>query len=195
MTAIERLRAAWRAALQPLAPAAGRARQRYQTLAPRERRLVNGAGAVLALALVFTLLVEPALDTVRTLREQLPRLRGQAAAVADLTRQAATLRGQAAAPAATLPAPAEIGASLARAGLPADHWQLAAPGQGDSVTLALTEVPASALLRWLENVGADWGLAVTKVELTRAANPNGRPLPGLVNGSVTLALPDPRARS
>ncbi|ALX83782.1 general secretion pathway protein GspM [Achromobacter denitrificans] len=195
MKPIERLSAAWRAALTPLAPAADRARQRYQALAPRERRPINSAGVLLGLALVFTILVEPALDSVRKLREELPRLRGQAAAVADLTRQAAGLRNQAAAPAATLPAAADVGASLARAGLPADHWKLEAPGQGDSLTLALTEVPASALLRWLENIAGDWGLTVGKADLTRAANANGRPLPGLVNGSVTLVLPARQARS
>ena len=189
MTLIERLGARWRATCKPLAPAADRARQRYQALARRERRLVTGAGLLLALALVFTLLVEPALDTARTLREELPRLRGQAALVADLTTQAAALRKHAAAPATALPTAADLGASLARAGLPADHWTLEPPGQGDSVTLAVTELPASALLRWLEDSTADWGLAVRQVALTRATNANGRPLPGLVNGRVTLALP------
>ncbi|MPT28462.1 MAG: type II secretion system protein M [Achromobacter sp.] len=189
MTLIERLGAGWRATCKPLAPAADRARQRYQALAPRERRLVTGTGLLLALALVFTLLVEPALDTARTLREELPRLRGQAALVADLTTQAAALRKHAAAPATALPTAADLGASLARAGLPADRWTLEPPGQGDSVTLAVTELPASALLRWLEDSTADWGLAVRQVALTRATNANGRPLPGLVNGRVTLALP------
>ncbi|RBL80128.1 hypothetical protein DDE05_53445 [Streptomyces cavourensis] len=84
---------------------------------------------------------------------------------------------------------------MERAGLPADHWKLDHPGQGDSVTLALTDIPSSALLRWLENAAGDWGLTVKDVDLTRAANANGRPLPGLVNGSLTLALPARKARS
>lgn len=195
MTPIERLGARWRAAFKPLAPAADRARQRYQALAPRERRLVNGAGLLLGLALVFTLLVEPALGTVRKLREELPRLHGQAALVADLATQATALRRQAAAPATALPTATDLGASLERAGLPADHWKLEPAGQGDSVTLAVSELPASALLRWLELSASDWGLAVREIALTRATNANGRPLPGLVNGRVTLALPTRQARS
>ena len=195
MKPIERLHTAWRAARKPLAPAADRARQRYQALAPRERRLVNGAAALLGATLAFTILIEPALNTTRKLRDELPQLRGQAAAVANAATQATALRGKAAAPAATLPAAVDIGASLERAGLPADHWTLDHPGQGDSVKLSLTEIPSSALLRWLENAAGDWGLAVKEVELTRAANANGRPLPGLVNGSVTLALPARQARS
>lgn len=195
MKPIERLTAAWHAARKPLAPAADRARQRYQALAPRERRLVNGAAALLGATLAFTILIEPALNTTRKLQGELPQLRGQAAAVADVATQAAALRGKAAAPAVTLPAAADISASLERAGLPADHWTLDHPGQGDSVKLSLTEIPSSALLRWLENAAGDWGLAVKEVDLTRAANANGRPLPGLVNGSVTLALPARQARS
>ena len=141
------------------------------------------------------MLIEPALTTTRKLRDELPLLRTQAASVADLGAQAMALRGKAAAPAATLPAAADIGASLERAGLPADHWKLDHPGQGDSVKLSLSEIPSSALLRWLENAAGDWGLAVKDVDLTRAANANGRPLPGLVNGSITLALPARKARS
>ncbi|CAB3738394.1 hypothetical protein LMG3458_05518 [Achromobacter deleyi] len=195
MKPLERLDAAWRAVRKPLAPAAERARQRYLALAPRERRLVNTAGALLGAVVVFTVLIEPALTTTRKLRDELPLLRTQAASVADLGAQAMALRGKAAAPAATLPAAADIGASLERAGLPADHWKLDHPGQGDSVKLSLSEIPSSALLRWLENAAGDWGLAVKDVDLTRAANANGRPLPGLVNGSVTLALPARKARS
>jgi len=195
MKPLERLDAAWRAVRKPLAPAADRARQRYLALAPRERRLVNAAGALLGAVVVFTMLIEPALTTTRKLRDELPLLRTQAASVADLGAQAMALRGKAAAPAATLPAAADIGASLERAGLPADHWKLDHPGQGDSVKLSLSEIPSSALLRWLENAAGDWGLAVKDVDLTRAANANGRPLPGLVNGSITLALPARKARS
>ena len=195
MKPLERLDAAWRAVRKPLAPAADRARQRYLALAPRERRLVNAAGALLGAVVVFTVLIEPALTTTRKLRDELPLLRTQAASVADLGAQAMALRGKAAAPAATLPAAADIGASLERAGLPADHWKLDHPGQGDSVKLSLSEIPSSALLRWLENAAGDWGLAVKDVDLTRAANANGRPLPGLVNGSITLALPARKARS
>ncbi|RBL87232.1 type II secretion system protein M, partial [Streptomyces cavourensis] len=84
MTPLERLDAAWRAVRKPLAPAADRARQRYLALAPRERRLVNAAGALLGAVVVFTVLIEPALDTTRKLRDELPLLRTQAASVADL---------------------------------------------------------------------------------------------------------------
>lgn len=43
------------------------------------------------------------------------------------------------------------------------------------------------LMNWLDGASRDWGLTVAGAELERAANPHGRPLPGLVNGRVTLA--------
>lgn len=190
MTLNQRLQHAWQSVRKPVDPALARARQRYQALAPRERRLVTGASALLGAAIAFVALIEPPLNTVRKQQAELPALRTQAASVADLTSQARSLRQRSAAPAASMPTPAELGASLERAGLPAGMWTLGQPESGAGVQLTLNQAPSSALLRWLDGAGRDWGLATQKVDLTRAANPNGRPLPGLVNGQVTLALPE-----
>ncbi|MEN4920331.1 type II secretion system protein GspM [Achromobacter spanius] len=188
MKTLHRLQAAWLSARKPLDPALARARQRYQALAPRERRLVSGAALLLGAAIVFVGLIEPALNTVRKLQAELPGLRTQAAAVADLTAQARALRQRAAAPAAALPAKAELAASLERAGLPAGQWTLE-DAEAGGVALSLDQAPSSALMRWLDGAGRDWGLAISQVDLTRAANANGRPLPGLVNGKVVLTPP------
>ncbi|EHK67741.1 type II secretion system protein GspM [Achromobacter arsenitoxydans] len=188
MKPLYRLQAAWRSARKPLDPALARARQRYQALAPRERRLVSGAAVLLGAAIVFVGLIEPALNTVRKLQAELPGLRTQAAAVADLTTQASALRQRTAAPAAAMPAKAELAASLERAGLPAGQWALD-DAQDGGVALSLDQAPSSALMRWLDGAGRDWGLAISQVDLTRAANANGRPLPGLVNGKVVLMPP------
>ena len=47
-------------------------------------------------------------------------------------------------------------------------------------------------MNWLDGASRDWGLTVAGAELERAANPHGRPLPGLVNGRVTLRPPPDR---
>jgi general secretion pathway protein M len=190
MTLHQRLQHAWQSLCKPVDPALARARQRYESLAPRERRLITGAAALLGSALVFVTLIEPPLNATRKLQAELPALRTQAASVADLTAQARSLRQRSATPATAMPTSAELGASLERAGLLAGMWTLGQPESGTGVQLALNQAPSSALLRWLDGAGRDWGLATHKVDLTRAANPNGRPLPGLVNGQVTLALPD-----
>ncbi|MBB1595820.1 type II secretion system protein GspM [Achromobacter sp. UMC46] len=190
MTLNQRLQHAWQSVRKPVDPALARARQRYEALAPRERRLVTGAAALLGTVIVFVALIEPPLNTMRKLQAELPALRTQAASVADLTSQARSLRQRSATPAASMPTSAELGASLERAGLPPGMWTLGQPESGTGVLLTLNQAPSSALLRWLDGAGRDWGVATQKVELTRAANPNGRPLPGLVNGQVTLGLPD-----
>jgi len=183
------LHAARQSLAKTLAPALARAGRRYQALAPRERRLVTAAGLLLGSALVFVTLIEPPLNTLRKLQSELPALRGQAATVADLTAQAAALRHKSAAPAGAMPNTAELGTSLERAGLSADQWSLEQPETGPGVLLTLKQAPSSALLRWLDGAARDWGLAVKQVDLTRAANVNGRPLPGLVNGKVSLTAP------
>ncbi|WMD22685.1 type II secretion system protein GspM [Achromobacter seleniivolatilans] len=190
MIPFQRLHAAWHSVRKPLDPALTRARQRFLALAPRERRLVTGAALLLGAAIVFLGLIEPPLNAMRKAQAELPALRGQAATVADLTAQARAMRHRSAAPATTLPATAELSASLERAGLPAAQWSLGQPETGAGVELTLNQAASSALLRWLDAAGRDWGLVIRSVELTRAANVNGRPLPGLVNGHVTLALPD-----
>ena len=183
------LHAARQSLAKTLTPALTGAGQRYQALAPRERRLVAAAGLLLGAALVYVSLIEPPLDTLRKQQSVLPALRGQAATVADLTAQATVLRRKSDAPAGAMPSAAELGGSLERAGLSADQWSVDQPETGPGLLLTLKQAPSSALLRWLDGAARDWGLAVKRVDLTRAANANGRPLPGLVNGKVNLSTP------
>lgn len=188
MNLIDKLHASWRASQQRYAPAVHRARQGWQALAPRERRLVQCAGAVLGAALVWTLLIEPPLKTLNQYRDELPKLRAQAAQVADLTAQADLLRRRAPAASSAMPAAEELAASLARAGLSAEQWKLEpAEGKSPALVLIVRQAPSSVLMNWLDGASRDWGLTVAGAELERAANPHGRPLPGLVNGRVTLA--------
>lgn len=56
-----------------------------------------------------------------------------------------------------------------------------------ALVLIVRQAPSSVLMNWLDGASRDWGLTVAGAELERAANPHGRPLPGLVNGRVTLA--------
>lgn len=189
MKLLEALHAGRQSLAKHLTPVLTLAGQRYQALAPRERRLLASAAMLLGAALVFVSLIEPPLNTLRKLQSELPALRGQAATVADLTAQAAALRRKSATPSGVMPNATELGASLERAGLSAELWVLEQPEASAGVLLTLKQAPSSALLRWLDGAARDWGLAVKQVELARAANANGRPLPGLVNGKVTLTAP------
>lgn len=188
----------WQDALARMAPPWRRARQAYQALAPRERRLVCAAAALAACTLTYGVLLEPAAKTVSTLQDQLPELRTQAAIVTALSSQAIAQRRSSKRTQPTLPERSEISASLAAAGLAAPQWSIdppaSTPSTGSSagaLSITLQAAPASAVLRWIDTIAFDWGLTVKQLELTRATNAGGRPLPGLVNGSVTVNTPSP----
>lgn len=187
MNVIETLHRSWRASQQRFSPAVDKTRLRWQALAPRERRLVIVASAVLGAALTWTLLIEPPLKTLAQQRDALPKLRAQAALVADLTAQASALRRQSPAMVAALPATSEIAASLSRAGLSSEQWKLEpTEGKPPAIVLTLRQASSAVLMNWLDGASRDWGLSVSSVDLDRATNPHGRPLPGQVNGRITL---------
>ena len=173
----------------------------YGQRPPREQRLLATAGALLAAACVFLVLVEPAWSTMTRARQELPALRAQAATVADLTAQVRALRRQGAGDAAAVtPTPAELAASLQREGLPEDSWTLsegtapstAASADGQSaaptpaIALTLREASSAAVFRWLDTAARDWRLSVASAELARAKQATGRRLPGRLTGTLTL---------
>ena len=106
--------------------------------------------------------------------------------MADLTAQADLLPPRPAASSA-MPAAEELAASLTRG--PVGRAMEAGAGrrQIPALVLIVRQAPSSVLMNWLDGASRDWGLTVAGAELERAANPHGRPLPGLVNGRVTLA--------
>lgn len=175
-------------------------------LAPRERRLLGIAAAVVALALAWLVFIEPALKSVRDLGVELPKLRAQAATVADLTARARGLRRGGEHTAGTLPTDAELRASLHQAGLSDSQWSAApakpaagaAPDAPPGLTITFTEAPSVAALRWLDGAPRDWRLVVTDVTLTRPRDADDRRLPGRLSGTATLvpydAAPKARAR-
>lgn len=188
----------------------------YRQRPPREQRLLAIAGAVIGIALVFLVLIDPAWSTMTRAQRELPELRAQAATVADLTAQVRALRRQGS-PAAGNAAPStdELATSLQREGLPAESWSVAhgdtaSRPNGDAensrarrgsigggrtgvssqtaqaITLTLHEASAASLFRWLDIAARDWRLSVIDAELTRAMHATGRRLPGRLSGTLTL---------
>lgn len=188
----------------------------YRQRPPREQRLLAIAGAVVGIALVFLVLIDPAWSTMTRAQRELPALRAQAATVADLTAQVRALRRQGP-PGAGNAAPStdELATSLQREGLPAESWSVAhgdtaSGSNGDAensgarrgsiggdrtrtssqtaqaITLTLHEASAASLFRWLDIAARDWRLSVVDAELTRAMHITGRRLPGRLSGTLTL---------
>lgn len=192
-----RLHTHWQLAQTRLAPSMRRARQKYHALAPRERRLVCAATALATCVLVYAVLLEPAAKTISTLQRQLPELRAQTATVTALSAQAMAQRRSSRNTQPTLPERDELAASLVAAGLASPQWSIETPSSSAAgstpspLTITLKAAPASAVLRWIDAIAFDWGLTIKELDLTRAVNAGGRPLPGLVNGTLVLNVTPP----
>jgi len=156
----------------------------------RERRLLAAGAAVIGAALIWTQVLQPALDTIALSRELLPRLRAQAAQVDALILEARALqRGQSA-----RIDPAELSealrAGLRRAGLEAsaalseiseaNHDKAA--GQWE---VALHDANATRVMEWLAGLPHLGPLHARIVDLKRA-NIDGRDRPGHVSGRIVL---------
>ncbi|WZB61168.1 type II secretion system protein GspM [Achromobacter xylosoxidans] len=203
MNLIDKLHASWRASQQRYAPAVHRARQGWQALAPRERRLVQCAGAVLGAALVWTLLIEPPLKTLNQYRDELPKLRAQAAQVADLTAQADLLRRRAPPPPAPCPPPRSWPPAWpARACLPSNgSWSAKANPRAGPDRASSAVVGADELARRRQpRLGPDGGWRGTGARRQSpwpsAAGPGQRPRHARARRrtGVLMALPRPSRR-
>ena len=190
-------RPGWRERLRrPATPAwwtqtRAQATRHWQRLAPRERRLLSWAGAIAAIALVWTLGIEPAWQTVTRLGTGLPALRAQAAQVDALIAEARTLQGAAAQGEATGDMPTELADSLRRAGL-AEVVTLTA-ADANTWTAEVSAAPIEPLMRWLQDLPFALRMQPVTVELDRPVGDDGRPRSGVVSGAVSLAPAAPEA--
>jgi len=157
----------------------------WQRLAPRERRLVRLAAVVVAAALIWLVLLEPAIETTNRLRTNLPTLRAQAAQVEVVIAEARELGRQAGTGATFAPSTTALVGSLRRAGLEATTTVIAL----DAVNWEITFAGASmeAILLWLRDVPFELRLRATEADLSRSPGEDGQPVAGLVSGTATLA--------
>jgi len=149
---------------------------RWATFAPRERGLIGGAVALVVLALVWWILLGPAIATLRTADEQQRAVDAQLAHMQRLQAQAKAMQA--------LPRqnPDEAmrqldGAIRQQLGVSARYSIV-----GDRVTLTLTNTPATALAQWLAQVRTNARAIPGEARLTRNAT-------GGWDGSVVLTLP------
>lgn len=142
---------------------------------PQERRLIAFGAAFLVLALLYLLLIEPALEGRAQLKKNLPALRQQTAELQTLAAEAAALGPVDAQP--TAPATKEtLEASLARQGLKAQNLTVT----GDFVRVQFAAVPFPAMATWLDEVRQSSRLSVSEASVTAL------PEPGSVNATVTM---------
>jgi general secretion pathway protein M len=135
--------------------------------APRERTILGIGAAVVALALVQLLLVDPALSGRKKLNRDLPTLRQQLAQLQALAKEAAAL--SVSSPAA-LPAVSResIEAALTRGGLTPQSVTL----NGNVAQVKLSSASFSGLLSWLDEVQQDARLAVLDANIVALPQPD-----------------------
>jgi general secretion pathway protein M len=151
------------------------ARDYWNARAPRERTILAALGLLVLLALLYLLLIEPALSGRAQLRKSLPGLRSQVSQVQGMSRELSSARpaGEAAAQPATRE---NIEASLTRAGLKAQSVTVS----GELVRVQLNAVSFAGLTAWLEQVGKSLGISVTEASIVAQAQAD------TVNATLTL---------
>ncbi|QJD99798.1 type II secretion system protein M [Massilia forsythiae] len=141
----------------------------------QERRFLAVGGAVVLLAILYLLLVDPAVEGRTQLRRQLPQLRQQAAELQALAQEAASLAHAPASQVAPLTRES-VSSSLTGRGLNPQSLSVS----GDYIKLQLNNVPFSGLTAWLdEQRRANRVLAQDVVV-------NALPTAGQVDASLTL---------
>lgn len=141
----------------------------------RERTLLALAALVVAIGLVYSVLIDPALTGRKQLNSDLPVLRQQVAQLRALEKQAALLSATPAVPPAAMTREG-IEAALARNGLKAQDVLL----NGDFAKVQLSSASFASILFWLDDMQKNAQLSVTDADIVAL------PQPDKVNATITL---------
>jgi general secretion pathway protein M len=157
--------------------------QRWQQLSARERRLLIGALAIAGCAIVFLLLIEPALNGREAAQARLPALRAQVAEADLMVAEARRLSSAAAAaPRASLQSVrVRLEQSIDAAGLRSGLQQIQATES--LIDLRFRGIPFATWMNWLDSALRDTRLRVADLSVTRDAEP------GMVTIRMVLELP------
>ena len=148
---------------------------RWNGTSPREQRLLLGALALVAVALVWWVALAPALATLRAADKQHPALDAQLQHMQQLQTQAQTLQAQ-----------PRLAFDEARRLLEASVKPLGATAQlvvvGDRVTVTLKAISADSLAQWLAQARLNARALPGEARLVRNAA-------GTWDGALVLSLP------
>ena len=144
-------------------PRLAKAREAWRARAPRERLALGVMAGVLVFGLLWLVLVQPALRTLREAPAQIERLEGQLQQMRMLAAEAQALRGVAA-----------VSAGQATTALRAATERLGDKGRlsllGDRATLTLNGASPEALRGWLIEARSAARVRPLEAQLTRAGN-------------------------
>jgi general secretion pathway protein M len=135
-------------------------------LARRERVMTAAAAALVLLALLFLVAIEPAWKTRARLAVELPKLRAQVEEVDALAQEARGLKGRGVAAESVGAARAALEQSLARANLAGAR---VAALDERRITVNSTGVPVAQWLAWAEEAARESRLRIATVRLSRGS--------------------------
>ncbi len=149
--------------------------------APRERAILGTGAAIVLVAIVFLLLIEPAWTGIGRLERSLPQQRAQAAELDALLGEVKNLKSQ---PQVATVSASEvrgaIEASLTRAGLKAS--KIVPLSEGD-IQLTFSDVPFGTWATWVAGIERELGARASTVVV------NGKDKePGNVDAELALRL-------
>ncbi len=188
-----RFEQASRARFQPLA---AQAREAWQRRSPREQKLLQGGAVLLGAALLWTIGLKPALESIGNARAQLPALQAQASRLDAIILEARALdRGRSGAMSAEETERA-LQASLSSAGL--DSLAQFGPRPDAEADRAQWQVhfsnaPAGRIVEWMSSLPFVVQVQTRQAELQRSVV-DGRDRPGQLTGTIVLAMPLKEAR-
>lgn len=154
--------------------------EKADQLNPRERRLVTLAGLTLLLALTWTVLLQPAIETLKGAQAKQTAQLQQAARVQRAAQELDSLRGTQSRVVLqkddTLPRLSKL---VASSGI-GNSGRLEQLEDG-SIELVLSEAPAGSVLMWLAQSEALTNLRLLEMELQK-------PDAGLLNGRILMTV-------
>ena len=150
----------------------------WRDRAPREKMVLALLGVVIAIAVLFLMLVEPAMSGIKRLERGLPQQRAQAAQLDALLGEVKTLKSRAqVATVSPSEARAALDKSLAAAGLKAARIVPLADGD---LQLTFSNVPYAGWSTWLAGIERELGARTISVTANSTATPG--------NADIELAL-------
>jgi general secretion pathway protein M len=142
----------------------------------RERSMLTAAAVVIVFAIIYALLIAPALTGRKQLSKDLPLLRQQVAQMQALSKQAEALSGMPVT-SVTVMSRENIEASLVRHGLKLQSLLLT----GDYAKVKLGSVSFSGTLSWLEEMQKSSRISVVDASIAALDQPD------LVDATMTLS--------
>jgi general secretion pathway protein M len=149
----------------------------WQARNSRERVILMLALAIIVLAILYLLLIEPALNSRDRLSRQVPQLRQQVAQMQSLAKEATSLPAEPAAAQAPPPLSQQsVATSLAGHGLKPQNLNVSA----DTVRLQVSDASFSSLMSWLGTARSTAMLEVAEANIVAQSQPDR------VNATLTL---------